>query len=54
MWKKRSTDAPGPNAGVGMETAEGTPFPHGASVWRGEIYWVADIGGNAPVCRVKI
>jgi sugar lactone lactonase YvrE len=35
--------------------AEGTPFPHGASVWKGYIYWVDDIGGgNAPVCRVKI
>ena len=35
--------------------AEGTPFPHGASVWKGYIYWVDDIGGGkAPVCRVKI
>ena len=35
--------------------AEGTPFPHGASVWKGYLYWVDDIGGgHAPVCRVKI
>ena len=35
--------------------ADGTPFPHGASVWKGYIYWVDDIGsGIAPVCRVKI
>jgi sugar lactone lactonase YvrE len=35
--------------------AEGTPFPHGASVWKGHLYWVDDIGGGiAPVCRVKI
>jgi len=34
---------------------EGSPFPHGASVWKGYIYWVDDIGGgNAPVCRTKI
>jgi len=34
---------------------DGSPFPHGASVWKGYIYWVDDIGGgNAPVCRVKI
>jgi hypothetical protein len=34
---------------------EGCPFPHGASVWKGYIYWVDDIGGGmAPVCRTKI
>jgi hypothetical protein len=34
---------------------DGDPFPHGASVWKGYIYWVDDIGGGmAPVCRVKI
>jgi sugar lactone lactonase YvrE len=34
---------------------EGSPFPHGASVWKGYIYWVDDIGGGiAPVCRTKI
>jgi streptogramin lyase len=34
---------------------DGSPFPHGASVWKGYIYWVDDIGGGlAPVCRVKI
>ena len=34
---------------------EGSPFPHGASVWEGYIYWVDDIGGGiAPICRVKI
>lgn len=38
-----------------IELPEGTPFPHGMSVWNGYIYWVDDIGGgNAPVCRVKI
>ena len=34
---------------------EGSPFPHGASVWKGYIYWVDDVGGGmAPVCRTKI
>jgi hypothetical protein len=34
---------------------DGAPFPHGASVWKGYIYWVDDIGGGiAPVCRTKI
>jgi hypothetical protein len=34
---------------------DGSPFPHGASVWKGFIYWVDDIGGGkAPVCRLKI
>ena len=34
---------------------EGSPFPHGASVWNGYIYWVDDIGGGmAPVCRTRI
>ncbi len=34
---------------------EGSPFPHGASVWKGYIYWVDDIGGGmAPVCRTRI
>jgi streptogramin lyase len=34
---------------------EGSPFPHGMSVWNGYIYWTDDIGGGiAPVCRVKI
>lgn len=34
---------------------DGDPFPHGASVFNGYIYWVDDIGGGiAPVCRVKI
>jgi sugar lactone lactonase YvrE len=33
----------------------GSPFPHGASVWKGYIYWVDDIGGGmAPVCRTRI
>ena len=32
-----------------------SPFPHGASVYNGYIYWVDDIGGGiAPVCRTKI
>ena len=32
-----------------------SPFPHGASVHNGYIYWVDDIGaGQAPVCRTKI
>ena len=34
---------------------DGSPFPHGASVYNGYIYWVDDIGGgNAPVCRCRI
>lgn len=34
---------------------EGSPFPHGMSVWQGYIYWVDDIGnGIAPICRTKI
>jgi len=34
---------------------EGSPFPHGMSVWKGYIYWTDDIGGGlAPVCRTKI
>jgi hypothetical protein len=34
---------------------DGSPFPHGASVHNGYIYWVDDIGGgHAPVCRTKI
>jgi len=34
---------------------DGAPFMHGASVWKGYIYWVDDIGGSkAPVCRTKI
>jgi hypothetical protein len=34
---------------------DGSPFMHGASVWKGYIYWVDDIGGgNAPICRTKI
>jgi hypothetical protein len=34
---------------------DGSPFPHGASVHNGYIYWVDDIGGSqAPVCRTKI
>jgi sugar lactone lactonase YvrE len=34
---------------------DGSPFPHGASVYQGYIYWVDDIGnGIAPVCRTKI
>jgi hypothetical protein len=34
---------------------EGSPFPHGASVWKGYIYWVDDVGGGlAPVCRTRI
>ncbi len=38
-----------------IELPEGSPFPHGASVWNGYIYWVDDIGGGiAPVCRLKI
>lgn len=38
-----------------IELAEGTPFPHGMSIWDGYIYWVDDVGGGfAPVCRTKI
>ena len=34
---------------------DGQPFPHGASVHNGYIYWVDDIGGGqAPVCRCRI
>ncbi len=34
---------------------DGAPFPHGASVYNGYLYWVDDIGGGiAPVCRAKI
>jgi hypothetical protein len=34
---------------------DGSPFPHGASVHKGYIYWVDDIGGGqAPVCRCRI
>ena len=34
---------------------DGSPFMHGASVWKGYLYWVDDIGGgNAPICRTKI
>jgi hypothetical protein len=34
---------------------DGSPFPHGMSVFQGYIYWVDDIGnGIAPVCRTKI
>ena len=38
-----------------MQLPEGSPFPHGMSVWNGYIYWTDDIGGGlAPICRVKI
>jgi streptogramin lyase len=38
-----------------IQLPEGSPFPHGMSVWQGYIYWTDDIGGGlAPVCRVKI
>jgi streptogramin lyase len=38
-----------------IQLPEGSPFPHGMSVWKGYIYWTDDIGGSiAPVCRVKI
>ena len=34
---------------------DGQPFPHGASVHNGYIYWVDDIGGGqAPICRCRI
>jgi sugar lactone lactonase YvrE len=38
-----------------IQLPEGSPFPHGMSVWKGYIYWSDDIGGGmAPVCRTKI
>ena len=38
-----------------IQLPEGSPFPHGMSVWKGYIYWTDDIGGGiAPVCRVRI
>ena len=38
-----------------IQLPEGSPFPHGMSVWKGYIYWTDDIGGGiAPVCRTKI
>jgi len=38
-----------------IQLAEGSPFPHGMSVWKGYIYWTDDIGGGlAPIARVKI
>ena len=38
-----------------IQIPEGSPFPHGMSVWNGYIYWTDDIGGGkAPVCRTKI
>ena len=38
-----------------IQLPEGSPFPHGMSVWNGYIYWTDDIGGRiAPVCRTKI
>jgi len=38
-----------------MQLPEGSPFPHGMSVWKGYIYWTDDVGGGlAPVCRTKI
>jgi sugar lactone lactonase YvrE len=38
-----------------IQLPEGSPFPHGMSVWQGSIYWTDDIGGGmAPVCRVTI
>ena len=38
-----------------IQLPEGSPFPHGMSVWKGYIYWTDDIGGGiAPVCRMKI
>ncbi len=38
-----------------IQLPEGSPFPHGMSVWKGYIYWTDDIGGGmAPVCRLKI
>ena len=38
-----------------IQLPEGSPFPHGMSVWKGYIYWTDDIGGGiAPVCRTRI
>jgi hypothetical protein len=38
-----------------IQLPDGSPFPHGMSVWKGYIYWTDDIGGGmAPVCRVRI
>jgi hypothetical protein len=38
-----------------IQLPEGSPFPHGMSVWKGYIYWTDDIGGGlAPIARVKI
>ena len=38
-----------------IQLPEGSPFPHGMSVWNGYIYWTDDVGGGlAPVCRVRI
>ena len=38
-----------------IQLPEGSPFPHGMSVWKGYVYWTDDIGGGiAPVCRVRI
>ena len=38
-----------------IQLPEGSPFPHGMSVWKGYIYWTDDIGGGiAPVCRLRI
>jgi hypothetical protein len=50
------TDALSANLPNGSgKVPEGSPFPHGMSVWKGYIYWTDDIGGGiAPVCRVKI
>ena len=34
-----------------IQLPEGSPFPHGMSVWKGYIYWTDDIGGGlAPIC----
>ena len=38
-----------------IQLPEGSPFPHGMSVWKGYIYWTDDIGGGlAPIARTKI
>jgi len=38
-----------------IQLPEGSPFPHGMSVWKGYVYWTDDIGGGiAPVCRLRI
>ena len=29
-----------------IQLPEGSPFPHGMSVWKGYIYWTDDIGGH--------